>query len=169
MEVNICRHIRYSGIRCASPALRGKDLCYHHDTFHQRHEPLNPPIPPELLARDGITAQQIRHPDIAEDTGYKPKWPTMLNLPTIEDRDSLQLAISMVVTALGEYRIKPVHANSILFGLQLALANLRRVEPSTLAPVTDFESGPDGHALALCDATTPPPAAPSNPAPACTS
>jgi hypothetical protein len=73
----------------------------------------------------------------------------MLNLPTIEDRDSLQLAISMVVTALGEYRIKPAHANSILFGLQLALANLRRVEPSELAPVTEFETAANGHALAV--------------------
>lgn len=28
-----CQHLKHDGIRCGSPALRGKDLCY----FHQRH------------------------------------------------------------------------------------------------------------------------------------
>jgi hypothetical protein len=29
-----CQHIKLNGVRCGSPALRGKDLCY----FHNRHE-----------------------------------------------------------------------------------------------------------------------------------
>ena len=39
-----CQHIKHDGIRCGSPALRGKDLCY----FHQRQARRLPPcyVPP---------------------------------------------------------------------------------------------------------------------------
>jgi hypothetical protein len=151
MSVPICRHVRYNGIRCGSPALRQNHFCYYHHTFHTKHEPLNPAIDPALLEREGLTADTIRHPVIAEYTGYKPATPVMLNLPTLEDRDSVLLAISMVVTALGEYRIQPGHANSILFGLQLALANLARYQPndtSAATPVTEIELHSDGRSIA---------------------
>jgi hypothetical protein len=151
MQNHICRHIRYNGVRCGSPALRDKHFCYYHHTFHTKHEPLNPAIDPALLERECTTAEALRHPVLAEYHGYKPKTPIMLNLPVLEDRDSVLLAISMVVTALGEYRMQPNHANSILFGLQLALSNLGRYQPGETAektPVTETELGSDGLAIA---------------------
>ncbi len=39
-----CQHIKHDGIRCGSPSLRGKNLCY----FHQRQARRMPPcyVPP---------------------------------------------------------------------------------------------------------------------------
>ena len=35
--VDICQHIKDNGIRCGSPALRGRNLCYFHDKEYRRH------------------------------------------------------------------------------------------------------------------------------------
>jgi hypothetical protein len=148
MDTPNCRHIRINGTRCGSPALRNDSFCYYHSVQHSRHMPLNPPVDPALLEREGITAKELRDPAIAELVGYKPASEVMLNLPTIEDRDSLQLALSMVVTALGEHRIKPFQANSLISGLKLAHANLQRMVPSQEAPVTETELGADGQLMA---------------------
>jgi hypothetical protein len=101
-----------------------------------------------MLERDGLTETAMRHPLIALDQGYRSRMPIMLNLPTLEDRDSVLLAISMVVTALGEYRIEAKLANSILFGLQLALSNLGRYQPTDGTCVTETTPGPDGRPIA---------------------
>jgi hypothetical protein len=148
MPTEICRHVRYNGVRCGSPALRENNFCYYHHTFHTKHEPLNPALTPAMLARDELTETAMRHPLIALDQGYRSRTPIMLNLPTLEDRDSVLLAISMVVTALGEYRIEAKLANSILFGLQLALSNLGRYQPTDGICVTETTPGPDGRPIA---------------------
>lgn len=33
-----CEHVKLDGVRCGSPALKGKPLCYFHHRVHQRHE-----------------------------------------------------------------------------------------------------------------------------------
>ena len=33
-----CQHIKLNGVRCGSPALRGKDLCYFHNRVQERHQ-----------------------------------------------------------------------------------------------------------------------------------
>ena len=35
--IPICNHIKDDGVRCGSPALRGRLLCYHHDLVYRRH------------------------------------------------------------------------------------------------------------------------------------
>ena len=40
----LCHHIKDDGVRCGSPALRGKDLCYFH--HRQARRPLPAYIPP---------------------------------------------------------------------------------------------------------------------------
>ena len=39
-----CHHIKDNGIRCGSPALRGKDLCYFHLRQARRPAPYIPPL-----------------------------------------------------------------------------------------------------------------------------
>ena len=36
-RISQCQHIKDDGIRCGSPALRGKDLCYFHHRRARRH------------------------------------------------------------------------------------------------------------------------------------
>jgi len=36
--VPICEHIKNDGIRCGTPALRGRHFCYHHDRVHRGHQ-----------------------------------------------------------------------------------------------------------------------------------
>jgi len=35
--IPICKHIKDDGVRCGTPALRGRVLCYHHDLVYRRH------------------------------------------------------------------------------------------------------------------------------------
>jgi hypothetical protein len=35
--IPICEHIKDNGIRCGTPALRGRKLCYYHDRDYRRH------------------------------------------------------------------------------------------------------------------------------------
>jgi hypothetical protein len=35
--IPICTHIKDDGVRCGSPALRGRALCYHHDLVYRGH------------------------------------------------------------------------------------------------------------------------------------
>jgi len=61
-SVQICTHIKINGVRCGSPALRGKEFCY----FHQRmirgvSTPQNPRIHPlALIENEERTRQAIR-------------------------------------------------------------------------------------------------------------
>jgi hypothetical protein len=40
-----CRHIKPDGVRCGSPALRGKSLCYFHNRPPRKPKPLPPSMP----------------------------------------------------------------------------------------------------------------------------
>ena len=35
--IPICKHIKDDGVRCGSPAVRGRVLCYHHDLVYRGH------------------------------------------------------------------------------------------------------------------------------------
>ena len=86
MPTAYCRHIRTNGHRCQSPALRGKVFCYYHGSINDRHRALNRPW------------------TCAEDSNMQ------LHFPTVDDRESIQVALSMLISALGENRIDPKRA-----------------------------------------------------------
>jgi hypothetical protein len=56
-----------------------------------------------------------------------------LDLPPIEDRFAVQVAISRILSALAAGAIDPRHAGLFLYGVQIAAANLPR-ETSALSP-----------------------------------
>ncbi len=91
-----CHYIRDNGIRCGSPALRGKDLCY----FHLRR----------LRQR-----------------------PT-LHIPILEDRPSIQFAVTQVLRAVLEDRMDNQRLRLLLYALQVASMNLRNCERSASNP-----------------------------------
>jgi hypothetical protein len=140
MSTSICRHIRVNGERCGSPALRFKPFCYYHDLASQRHRNMLPStsMPTVIQQFDGrqLTPVEIEY--------YSPiEGPLSLDLPPLEDRESIQLAVSMIVTAMARNRIDPARATRLLYALQVAGSTLRhpRHEPAhtriVTAPVLD--------------------------------
>ncbi len=100
MSYRTCDHLKEDGVRCQSPALRGKKLCFYHHRDHQRkqyierilrlNDPLRPnaPIPRTLLG--------------------------------------LQATLYEVLTALAGKRIHTRRAGKLLFALQQASVSLRK-------------------------------------------
>lgn len=137
----ICRHIRTNGERCGSPALRGQERCFFHHRDHLRRSRTPPPESTEAAVRREVQAVLHRHgidSDLeAHYFGYIPTPPSTVDLPTLEDAGSVQLAISRLVLAIANGQLDPKLAGPLLYGLQLASHNLRNLNPDT-NPVTDI-------------------------------
>ena len=133
MNVPTCRHIKTNGIQCKSPALSEGDWCFFHNRLHQRHSSYR-----HTQATQGylIPGQHIQ-------------------LSPLEDRESVQLALSMVVNALATGRLETKRATTLLYGLQLASTNAANLdlEPSARSVVRIAESTLDGLDLAEPGAT----------------
>jgi len=100
-EAPRCRHIKVSGTQCGSPAVRSKSFCY----YHQQHRP--------------IVAEC--YSDIEYATGE-------ILLPVFEDAHSVQCVIRQVMQMLLQKRIERRTASLLLYALQIASSNLKRME-----------------------------------------
>lgn len=148
MPYALCRHIKTNGKACNSPALTGHPFCYFHGKLRQRHRDLNSARP--------TRPAEVTHEIVYDPNGYpvpqplpvtQPAFPE-LDLPLLEDRESVQVAISLIVSALARNRVETRRAAVMLYGLQLASANASHTttEPtaSHLAPsITRGRSGYD--------------------------
>ncbi len=116
-----CRHIKISGTQCGSPALRNKIFCFYH---HKDR-----PLPVECYS------------DIEYATGE-------INLPFFEDAHSIQAVIRQVVQMVLQKRLERKTASLLLYALQIASSNLKRMElekPQPEQVVTDLEPVVDPH------------------------
>lgn len=95
-----CHHVKTNGIRCGSPALRDEIYCYFHRIW--RHQPDCFPHRPD--------------PNGA-----------LFDLPLLEDANAIQLAIQQTLHALISNKIDTRRAYTILFGLQTAASNAKRI------------------------------------------
>jgi hypothetical protein len=95
-----CEYIKPNGEFCGSPALRGRDYCHWHLTCVARR-----------LRAEKQQATADRTP---------------LELPPLEDANSIQLAIMMVTDAMLHDRIGPKKSGQLLYALQLASSNLKQ-------------------------------------------
>ena len=100
-----CQHIKINGTQCGSPALRGRRLCYFHNRWRQTRIDFN-------------KAGSLHFDDSFE-------------LPTLEDADSIQVAIMQVLRLIIARHIDAKTAGLLLYGLQTASINLKqtRLEP----------------------------------------
>lgn len=147
MPAITCRYIRTNGARCGSPALSGRTMCYHHGKVAHHHRGLDPQPAAEAPAilHPISSADRIqRDPILAEPVAT----PLQLDFPPLEDRDSIQLALSMVITAMAHNRIDPRRATAMLYGLQVASANCRHIAPEVPANVVREVVLEDGQQLA---------------------
>jgi len=111
-----CQHIKVSGIQCGSPALRKKSYCF----YHQQNRPLTV----ECYSEGQYATGEIV-------------------LPVFEDAHSLQTVIRQVVQMVLQKRIERKTASLLLYALQLASSNLKRMELEKPQPeqiVTDPET-----------------------------
>jgi hypothetical protein len=124
MSMQYCRHIKINGERCGSPALRNELFCYYHVELKRYHPRCDSRRDPGLIVLHPMTLQDgsQRDPILAEQ-------PPQLNLPELEDRHSIQVALSMVITALTEARIDPKLAALLFYGLQVASTNAHKLNP----------------------------------------
>jgi hypothetical protein len=116
-----CRHIKVNGTQCGSPALRSKIFCF----YHHKDRPL--PVP--------------CFSDIEYATGE-------IDLPFFEDAHSIQAVIRQVVQMVLQKRLERKTASLLLYALQIASSNLKRMDlekPQPEQVVTDVEPVLDPH------------------------
>jgi hypothetical protein len=127
-EYPICRHIKTNGLQCHSPALIDGNFCYFHNRIHARQ----------------LNYRPNDHNRMYFEAGRD------LELCTIEDRESVQFSLSIVINALATGRIEIKRATALLYGLQLASSNAARLNlsPDTPNVVRNVESLSNGLDLA---------------------
>lgn len=135
-----CRHIHVIGRRCQSPALKDQPYCYFHSRSRMRHQAQEPAILHPLRA-DSLGQ--------AEPTYAAPS--QQLDFPPIEDRESIQLAVSMVLASLGRNALDTKRAATMLYALQVATAVTERDrdDDSPIYVEPEVTTAPDGTDLAL--------------------
>ncbi len=101
-----CRHIFTDGHRCGSPCLRNEQLCYFHHTT--RRPPAPSPHPRRRRAA--------------------------FDLPLLEDRSAVQAALNQILGRLAANTLDPRRAGLLLYGLQIAGANLPQTARQPSAP-----------------------------------
>ncbi len=100
-----CHHVRSSGVRCGSLALRDKRYCY----YHQRSRPLM--------------------------VGSKNRGtPVLLALPLFEDAHAIQATLHSVVFHLLEGTMDHKTGSLLLYAMQIASSNLKHMKIETPAP-----------------------------------
>jgi hypothetical protein len=112
--VKRCQHIKVNGTQCGSPALRDSKHCYYHIRYHW----------PELEALPNNNELRI-------------------SLPTLEDANSIQVALANVMERLVMQEIDHKTAALLLYALQTASMNLKRTSLEPELPtqvVIDRES-----------------------------
>lgn len=137
----ICRYIKTNGERCGSPSLRENTFCYFHRNLAQRHPrpPAPDPVPTIIHPMDPLRELQIAAINQSN-----------LNLPPLEDRESIQLATSMIIGALARNTLDSKRAATLLYGLQVASTNASRLNnsPDTNYIVTETTLTPAGDEIA---------------------
>ncbi|WP_353064255.1 hypothetical protein RBB77_00625 [Tunturibacter psychrotolerans] len=133
MQYPLCRHIKTTGLQCQAPALTEQQWCYFHSRLHQSH-------------------QKYRYTGAAR--GYLLPG-QHIELSTLEDRESVQVALSTVINALATGNLDIRRATALLYGLQLASQNATSLNTKPYAPkvVRDVESSTEGLDLAQPGAT----------------
>ena len=158
-----CRHMHVKGRSCGSPALKGQPYCYFHARSRKRHLP--PDTLPTVIHPLNTDAERQRNPILAEYFAGTSGAPLTFDFPPIEDRESIQVSASMILTALGRNLLDPRRAASMLYALQVATAVTRPDDDgiSEYLVETDPILSDDGADLAAEDAPEEPPATQPSP------
>ncbi len=108
-----CEHIKANGQFCGSPALRDRNYCFFHLTHIGRR-----------LRAERAHERALQSHD---------RQSAALELPPLEDSDSIQVALMQVIDAILHERLETKRAGLVLYALQTASSNLAN-GASFLAP-----------------------------------
>ena len=147
-----CRHVLASGSTCNSPALAKSAWCYFHTSMHHRQGQRQAARHTHRLPDGRFAALPSPSENNIEtiDYGSYPVGPTStechpersegsavhsapLDLPPLEDTASIQLALIDVLQALAANQVEPKRAGLLLYGLQVASANVQKMH----IPISD--------------------------------
>ena len=143
MPAAICRHIKTNGRRCQSPSLGQSAFCYFHSRLHRRHKNLVETAPVLHENQSDARSSTTETPQFVSESA-----PLELDLPPLEDVESIQVSISLLIAALARNRIDSKRAAVLLYGLQLASTNARSITiepyaPSVIRTLSRTKSGLD--------------------------
>ena len=116
-----------TGQRCGSPALKGEYYCYHHHLKHATRAQRRVLIDPEV---------------------------TRMELPVIEDRASIFVALAAVVHRLAENTIDTRRAGQMIYGLQVAMRALEPPPSQRSRATPPAESVPEPQPVASASTTS---------------
>lgn len=100
-----CHHIKTSGVRCGSPALRSRRYCY----YHQRHRP------------------------VMLNVGWDSD-PRYFSLPLLEDAHDIQSALRQVALYYLNGMFNEKKAGLMFYALQIATSNLKLMQAEKPQP-----------------------------------
>jgi hypothetical protein len=152
-----CHHIRVNGIRCGSPRLTGKQFCFWHNKVNNTHSE-----PDNIIFRDHFFNENNvieREQNAFKDYDFRnrrPNGPRAVELPPLEDPESIQLALSMVVAAIADGRIEIKRAGIMIYALQVASQNVLRTKRAAEDSVQDIITDYAGREIAAPQPTEPP-------------
>jgi len=109
-KVTLCHHVKVSGVRCGSPALRGLRYCFYH-----------------LGARQCLP---LPHGMFVEPSPKLPNAPPMHDfpIPFIDDPAALQIGYMQALYGITSKRLPPREARLVLAALDGARRNLKQLE-----------------------------------------
>ena len=135
MPTIYCRYVKTNGRRCCSYALRGKALCYFHAKANAHLRAVRPNPAEEVVVHSMQLDRDKLQREPVTTLGSKSA-PLTLDFPTtLEDAESIQTSLAMLIVALGQNRIDPKRAAPILYGLQVASQNVSRLTTYTQTQV----------------------------------
>ena len=138
MHIVLCRHVKTNGLQCSAAALTGSALCYFHTRLHQGHARYRQTPATRAFLDEAAPGQTIE-------------------LPPLEDRQSIQLALSQVINALAACKLEPKRATALLYGLQLASSNAAKLflTPHATDGVRTLQTAPEDSATPGLDLAQP--------------
>jgi len=128
-----CQHIRASGMRCGSPALRGKSHCHYHALHLRAESQKNPPLPvPEDAASIQLALHQVIR-GVANGRFDRKQAALLLyalqiaqtNLKLLK-RESEDAAFEQRVTAMRERGLNPYDGPNFSAMLEAVMPAIRR-------------------------------------------
>jgi hypothetical protein len=121
-DIPKCHFIRTNGTRCKSPALKGAELCYHHERDAQRVR--------NFLQARGIKDTEFMHAYKHLQESFNPEVIESIEIPALDDAASIQVALTNLLRAICYDHITDRKAGLALFTLQQATLNLARLQVS---------------------------------------
>jgi len=144
-----CQHIKSSGARCRAVSLNDHLFCFWHARIHRHHNEANRHFPMSYCPENTVANRKESAEIDDAYSGLRANYPISSELPPLEDAESIQIAISLIVRAIADARIQHKQAALMLYALQIAANNVRAVRPAIEDSVEHIATNDVGVEIAL--------------------